>query len=552
MAAMQSYALQPGDLIDDTYRIVKRVGEGGMGEVYEATHTRLAGRYAIKVLLREIAQDPGLLARFAREAQVTSSLRHPNIVNVLDFRQTAAGTHYIVMEFLEGVDLAAELQRTGELPLPRVADFVDQITSGLAAAHEQGIVHRDLKPPNLFLVVLPGSRRELVKIVDFGISKVRRATSQLTRTATVMGTPQYMSPEQALGQIDRIDARSDQFSLAAIVYEMISGHCAFVGDSLPTLMYQLVHVDPPPLTARGLALAPAVEAVVRRGLSKQPEARFPSVLDFAQAFAAAVAGRPASAAVGPAPAAAGATAASGAPGAMRADVAVAQPGWTRQLPPRESRFGAARPAPSADTTFRSTASESVVRPPARVGRARAAAIGTGVLVAAGLAAAAIWLGDRSASEPEAPEPAAAAAAAAAAATPAGSSSPAPEAATGATAPAEVTVEVQDPRPGLLVSIDESAPRSLPITLRRDSGQHVLVFEAPGYRSRTMKLDSSRDVSLVLSLAKVPGASRVKETRRSKPIAAPAAPETSPAATGPASTPPPAARSRPRSSAFTDL
>ena len=160
---MASGPLEPGQLVEDTYRIIRRIGEGGMGEVFEATHARLAGRYALKILLREIASDANLLARFQREAQVTSALRHPNIVQVVDFRQLPDGTSYIVMEFLEGVDLSEELRRHGALPLDRVATLVDQIASGLAAAHEQGVVHRDLKPANLFLVVLGGSGRELVR-----------------------------------------------------------------------------------------------------------------------------------------------------------------------------------------------------------------------------------------------------------------------------------------------------------------------------------------------------------------------------------------------------
>jgi serine/threonine protein kinase len=288
---MQNGGLKPGDLIEETYRIIRRIGEGGMGEVYEATHARLAGRYAIKILLREIASDPNLLARFQREAQVTSSLRHPNIVQVLDFRQLPDGTSYIVMEFLEGMDLAEALRRGGALPLARVGSLIDQIASGLAAAHEQSIVHRDLKPANLFLVLLQGSRRELVKIVDFGISKVRSSSAQLTRTSTIMGTPQYMSPEQALGQTERIDARSDQFSLATIAYEMIAGSSAFSGDSIPALMYQLVHGEPPPLLKDGQPVSPQLEAVILRGLAKEPDDRYPNVLEFAQAFAAALAGR---------------------------------------------------------------------------------------------------------------------------------------------------------------------------------------------------------------------------------------------------------------------
>src|SRR5437868_4329751 len=139
---MRRASLQPGQVLDDTYRIVRGIGEGGMGEVYEASHARLAGRYAIKLLQKEVAGDPSLMARFQREAQVTSSLRHPNIVQVVDFRRMPDGTSYIVMEYLDGVDLAAEIRRQGPLPLERVCDLVEQIATGLASAHEQGIVHR--------------------------------------------------------------------------------------------------------------------------------------------------------------------------------------------------------------------------------------------------------------------------------------------------------------------------------------------------------------------------------------------------------------------------
>jgi serine/threonine protein kinase len=343
---MESGVLEAGQLIEDTYRITRRIGEGGMGEVYEATHARLSGRYAIKVLLREIAQDLGLLARFQREALVTSALRHPNIVQVLDFRQMPNGAPYIVMELLDGVDLANEIRRIGSLPLSRVASLVDQMASGLAAAHAQGVVHRDLKPANLFLIPLAGSHRELLKIVDFGISKVRASSARLTRTSTVIGTPQYMAPEQALAQADRIDARSDQFSFAAIVYEMVTGSSPFVGDSIPAIMYQLVHVEPPPMRSAGQPVAPAIEAVIRRGLAKSADARFPTVIDFAQAFEAAsrqdAAGRPSASA----PPAAG-------PGRRTLVLPNEQPTV------EDVAIGGTRKIAVSSTTLRSTASEVV-------------------------------------------------------------------------------------------------------------------------------------------------------------------------------------------------
>ncbi|HEY8927339.1 MAG TPA: serine/threonine-protein kinase, partial [Polyangia bacterium] len=373
---MSRASLQPEQVLDDTYRIVRRIGEGGMGEVYEAAHARLAGRYAIKLLQKDVAGDPGLMARFQREAQVTSSLRHPNIVQVVDFRKMPEGTSYIVMEYLDGVDLAAEIRGKGPLPLERVRELVEQIATGLAAAHEQGIVHRDLKPANLFLLVLPGSRRELVKIVDFGISKVRAADTQLTRTATVMGTPQYMAPEQALGESDRIDARSDQFALATITYEMLAGRCAFVGDTIPTILYQLVHVEPAPLTVNGKAAHPAVEAVIRRGLAKQPEARFPSVIEFAQAFAAAVAEASAAARAGGAGAL---TAMASAPTAMATGpVPSASPAGSG--PP--SGTGDARGAGTADHATVAPSRARALKPAFAIGAAAAIALIVIIAIAA--------------------------------------------------------------------------------------------------------------------------------------------------------------------------
>ena len=563
---MASGPLEPGQLIEDTYRIVRRIGEGGMGEVFEATHARLAGRYALKILLREIAGDANLLARFQREAQVTSALRHPNIVQVVDFRQLPDGTSYIVMEFLEGVDLAEELRRRGALPLDRVAGLLDQIASGLAAAHEQGVVHRDLKPANLFLVVLGGSGRELVKIVDFGISKVRAKSGQITRTSTVIGTPQYMSPEQALGQSDRIDARSDQFSLACIIYEMIVGRCPFDGDSVPALMYQLVHVDPPPMQVNGRPVSPAIEAVVRRGLAKQAEARYPDVLAFAQAFSAAVAGRPQT---GGQPFAA--------PAAPASRTQMLSPDADAQVDGR-ARSGASStrrlPEPSRpDTTLHATAAQITERTDGRAprrGPGRALAIVAGMAIAGAVALvlvlrpAALFpprpdpedpalvavtpTPERAPSPERAPVPEGAAAPAPARGAPSErppaprDPEPASSGSAGAAPSDQVTIDVQDPPPGLLVSVDNGDPRPIPARLSRGSGTHVLVFQAPGYRPRPLRLDAAKDLSLVLSLKKIP-ARAVREGRgrptASRPPEAPAAP--------PVADPP-----KKRSSAITDL
>src|SRR5262245_39576822 len=142
---MAGLTLQPGAVLQDTYRIVRRIGQGGMGEVYEATHARLSGRYAVKMLLGEFAAHPEAFARFRREAEGTSALRHPNIVQVSDFNQTPEGVTYLVMEFLEGVELSREIQRAGPFPTARAGNIIGQTASALSAAHRKGIIHRDLK-----------------------------------------------------------------------------------------------------------------------------------------------------------------------------------------------------------------------------------------------------------------------------------------------------------------------------------------------------------------------------------------------------------------------
>ena len=217
-----------------------------MGEVYEATHARLAHRYAVKFLHPGMRDHPEALPRFMREAQVTSRLRHPGIVSVVDFNTLPDGVAYLVMEYLEGEPLGKVLARTGPFPLPRVVDITDQLSSALTAAHLEGVVHRDMHPQNVFVMPAIGGQAERVKILDFGISKIA-SMSKITGMAAVLGTPQYMSPEQAEGKIDQLDAASDQFSLAAIVYEMLTGRPAFSGETLASVAYQVVHAAATPI-----------------------------------------------------------------------------------------------------------------------------------------------------------------------------------------------------------------------------------------------------------------------------------------------------------------
>jgi serine/threonine-protein kinase len=271
-------------LLGGTYRIVRRIGSGGMGEVYEATHARLAHRYAVKFLHPGMRDHPEALPRFMREAQVTSRLRHPGIVSVVDFNTLPDGVAYLVMEYLEGEPLGKVLARTGPLPLPRVVDITDQLSSALTAAHLEGVVHRDMHPQNVFVMPAVGGQAERVKILDFGISKIASISQKITGMAAVLGTPQYMSPEQAEGKIDQLDAASDQFSLAAIVYEMLTGRAAFSGGTLASVAYQVVHAAAAPLGDFRPELPRELDQVLSRALAKDQKARFPSVSEFALHF----------------------------------------------------------------------------------------------------------------------------------------------------------------------------------------------------------------------------------------------------------------------------
>jgi serine/threonine protein kinase len=287
-----------GTTLEGAYRITRPIGEGGMSAVYEAVQLRLNKRVAVKVMARELALNEEALARFHREAEITSHLGHPHLVTVMDFGTAPTGQPYLVMEYLEGTDLAQRIHQKGRLPLETAVHITKQAASALAVAHDQGVVHRDLKPENVFLVVLP-DEPDFVKILDFGISKVRAARTQLTNASTIIGTPDYMSPEQATGMLDEIDHRTDQWALACIVWQMLSGRPPFAGDDVSAVFYQIIHLAPQPLRKRIPDLPPAVEAVLRRALSKNITDRYPSIRDFAHALEIAAVARPVEVALPP-------------------------------------------------------------------------------------------------------------------------------------------------------------------------------------------------------------------------------------------------------------
>jgi serine/threonine protein kinase len=269
-------------ILDNTYRIVDILAAGGMGEVYVAVHLRLPRKLAIKTLQPEFAARQDWVARFCREACVLAQLRHPNIVQVLDFNVAPHGVPYIAMELIEGVDLRAELDRGRRFQVTEIVSVVRQIASALDAAHAAGIVHRDLKPENVVLTPAAG-QFPVVKVIDFGLS-FDAQSPRVTADCTVFGTPEYMAPEQAQGLRDQTDARTDQFALAALTYTLLSGRTPFARETPVAILYAVVHEEPAALgTVEGWDAAP-VERVLRKGMARERDDRYPSVLAFADAL----------------------------------------------------------------------------------------------------------------------------------------------------------------------------------------------------------------------------------------------------------------------------
>jgi serine/threonine protein kinase len=269
-------------VLGDAYQILRKIGEGGMGRVYEARHTRLTSkRLAIKVLHADLSRQPQVVGRFLREAEATGALQHPNIVGVLDVNELPDGRPYIVAELLQGQQLGSYLERRGKLPFEEAVAICRPICRALMAAHEKGIVHRDIKPENLFLVG-DGSART-TKVLDFGISRVGSAAAKLTKTGTVMGTPTYMPPEQARGR--RVDHRADVYSVGAILYEAVTGRRPFDGEEPMATLAAVLTEDPPRPTTLVPGIPPALEVVIQKAMSKQPRDRYSTMRELDDALA---------------------------------------------------------------------------------------------------------------------------------------------------------------------------------------------------------------------------------------------------------------------------
>ncbi len=290
----------PGDPLVGTtvagrYKVLRLLGEGGMGQVYLAEHSAIEKRMALKVLRAEYAHKGEIVTRFQQEAISASRIKHPNVLDVFDFGQLENGCFYLAMEFLEGNDLADELSRSRVLTAQRALPIALQICRALSAAHAKGVVHRDMKPENVFLQ-RTADGEEIVKIVDFGIAQLKPSNEEaaaqstkhrrLTRTGMIFGTPEYMAPEQASGK--HADQRCDVYAVGIILYELFTGAVPFTGETFLGVLTKQLGDEPPPMRAvfPDLQISGELEAVILHALVKDPAHRYQSMSELSQALAA--------------------------------------------------------------------------------------------------------------------------------------------------------------------------------------------------------------------------------------------------------------------------
>jgi tRNA A-37 threonylcarbamoyl transferase component Bud32 len=278
-----------GLVLSDRYRILRKLGEGGMGTVYQAEHALIEKRIALKVLFPELTRRTDLVARFLQEAKSASRIGHENVIDISDFGQSPEGLVYIAMEYLDGQDLSQLIKAEGPQPWPRARPILMQIAKALRAAHEHGIIHRDMKPENVFLIQREG-RPDFVKVLDFGIAKVVNVDDggpRLTQAGMIFGTPEYMSPEQAQGQTP--DHRVDIYAVGCLMYHLLTGTVPFTADNFMGILtkHMLEPVEPPGQRKPELGIPADVEAVCMRALEKERDKRWQDMDAFYRALSAA-------------------------------------------------------------------------------------------------------------------------------------------------------------------------------------------------------------------------------------------------------------------------
>ncbi|MDB4913784.1 MAG: Serine/threonine-protein kinase PknB [Gemmatimonadetes bacterium] len=277
-----------GSVIAERYHVLKKLGEGGMGQVYLAEHVKMGRKSAVKVMNPGMVHDADAISRFNREAANASRINHPNVAGIYDFGETADGLIYLAMEFIEGESLTSVVEKAGALTPIRAAEITRQAAEGLQIAHDMGIVHRDLKPDNI-MIARGRDGADLVKVVDFGIAKAAGSENQkVTKTGLVVGTPEYMSPEQLAG--DKLDGRSDIYSLALVAFNMLTGRLPFQAESAQESMIMRLTDEPKTLQEMkpDTSWSPEVQAVMRKALQRRREDRYDKAAQFGQELWTAV------------------------------------------------------------------------------------------------------------------------------------------------------------------------------------------------------------------------------------------------------------------------
>ena len=357
-----------GSVIAERFHVLKKLGEGGMGQVYLAEHVKMGRRSAVKVMHPGMVHDADAIGRFNREAANASRINHPNVAGIYDFGETPEGLVYLAMEYIEGETLTDIVKAKGALPPIRAAEITRQAAEGLHVAHDMGIVHRDLKPDNI-MVTVDRDGFDQVKVVDFGIAKSTSGDAQnVTRTGMVIGTPEYMSPEQLSG--DKVDGKSDVYSLAIVAFNMLTGQLPFPSDTAQSSMIMRLTERPKTLTDMkpDTVWPEDVQAVMDRALERDASLRYQKARDFGRALFAAIEHMPGNASAG-----------------VEGTMVMATPAFaSRTVPPRTYATGVAA-APAAATA----PIAAVVAPPAK---SKVPMMIGGALAAAALAGGFFFMG----------------------------------------------------------------------------------------------------------------------------------------------------------------
>ncbi len=484
-----------GMIVGGSYRLLRVIGEGGMGSVYEAEHLRVPRKFAVKILKPEVASNQEMFDRFRREAEIASASGHEHVIEVIDFNVTDDGAPYMILEYLDGETLARRIHRLGRLSVEATMNLVDSVAGALDATHEKGVVHRDLKPQNIFLIKR-GKRDDFVKVLDFGISKVLHDASMATKSGSLLGTPNYMAPEQLSGHATDIDRRTDVWALGAIAYECLTGTVAFNGPTVPGILYQVCHGQPKPLRQLVADLPDDLPRVITRALEKERDYRYFDAGTFRDDFLRAC-GRHVSARPPP--------------------PTDTKPGMP-SLPP-EAKIVVASSEPSAGDFSAPTVADQSGRfsAPAQVGtlntssrevtlpvRNRSRVLTVAVIAVLAVGAGVLWKVTRTpANAPPAPGVAAASSAPVVAASPSVTVASTPPVTPTTSAPAPAgTIEVKlilDPKDAV-VEVD-GEPMKPPLHLPRADKTYKLVVKAPGYVSRSREIHADSDKELDVRLDK---------------------------------------------------